>query len=317
MTSTKGGKSNLVVVDVMDIRSAKLDIVSNWHKYTPEKILDIYREHYVNLRTLSVMISRLKKELSRLSPPPSEEYLSQLALEKQEYNRIRAQAMEVREKEALNAQVIANSDEIVSQALKYLITTDPNLLYAALVVVTGLRPIEVVRVAMFSTKLNNQQEHPEWWACQSRFAKRGTMKTKYNPCRDRCFLAPFCLVARALKIVRQHWPTKSLSNVQVNRKYNTNWLNILQKAYPQVPGCTAKLLRRFFASYAYHYFSKGFFLNNKASQSSQVGFSSWMLGHANLQDQIIAYTSLVLEPEPKLNLFEVGRQLTDEDAKRK
>jgi hypothetical protein len=34
-----------------------------------------------------------------------------------------------------------------------------------------------------------------------------------------------------------------------------------------------------------------------------VGFASWMLGHANLEDQVLAYTSLVLEPAPKVDLF--------------
>jgi hypothetical protein len=40
-----------------------------------------------------------------------------------------------------------------------------------------------------------------------------------------------------------------------------------------------------------------------SSRSSLVGFASWMLGHANLEDQVLAYTSLVLDPAPKLELF--------------
>jgi len=111
------------------------------------------------------------------------------------------------------------------------------------------------------------------------------MKSKYNQCRDRCFLAPYWAIERALSIVRKRWPCKYLTNLDVNRKFSTHWQQILEKAYPQLPGCTAKLFRRFFAVYAYQYFSKSFFVGG-VSQSSQVGFASWMLGHTNLEDQI-------------------------------
>ena len=180
-------KAKSIMISNVDIKATKISILENWRNYSPEEILGIYRSHYSNIRTLSVMISRLKKELSLLSPAPSDEYLTKLALHKQEYNQIRAQATDVRKKESLNVQVISNSDDLVLQALRYLTSNDPNLLYAALVVVTGLRPIEIAKVALFSTKLNNNQTYPAFWACQTRFAKRGTMKTKYNQCRDRCF----------------------------------------------------------------------------------------------------------------------------------
>ena len=179
--------TNIIVVPNLDMKATKLNILANWRNYSPEQILNIYRSHYSNIKTLSVMISRLKKELSSLSPAPNDEYLTKLALQKQEYNQIRAQATDVRKKESLNVQVISNGDDIVLQALRYLVSNDPNLLYAALVVVTGLRPIEIAKVALFSTKLNNTQNYPAFWACQTRFAKRGTMKSKYNQCRDRFF----------------------------------------------------------------------------------------------------------------------------------
>ena len=34
-----------------------------------------------------------------------------------------------------------------------------------------------------------------------------------------------------------------------------------------------------------------------------------MLGHADLESQAIAYQSLVLRPQPKLRLFELGKSL--------
>ena len=75
------------------------------------------------------------------------------------------------------------------------------------------------------------------------------------------------------------------------------------------PGVTPKMFRRFFAVYGYNFFGKSTFLNGNQSSSSLNGFASWMLGHATLDDQVIAYSSLVLNPKPKLKLFELGRNL--------
>ena len=292
----------------MDIKGTRLHVLHNWRKCKPSQIVSIFRKHYTKLASLSVMISRFKKELAGAEDPPPDSFLSKLALSKKEYNAIRSHSQSVRRKGALNSLVISNADVIVLQALQCLTSSDPNLCWSGLLPCTGLRPIEIVKMGKFSTKLNNQQEHGAWWACQMRFAKRGTMKSKFNECRDRPFLAPHWIIERAIAIVRKRWPVTHLTNVEMNRKYSTHWQNLLQKAYPMLPGCTAKLFRRFFAAFAYKYFSKGFFIGGKG-QASQVGFTSWILGHAQLEDQVIAYTSLLLKPDPRLKLFEVGRNL--------
>jgi hypothetical protein len=171
-----------------------------------------------------------------------------------------------------------------------------------------MRPIEIAKMALFQTNLNNKQEHQSFWACQTRFAKRGTMKSKYNECRDRPFLCPYWLVERALVIIRKRWPTRGLTNREISRKYSSHWQKILQKGYPQLPGITARLCRRFFAVYSFHYFGKSVFIGGE-SQASLNGYASWVLGHASLEDQVIAYSSLIVRPMPKLKLFEVGVNL--------
>ena len=135
------------------------------------------------------------------------------------------------------------------------------------------------------------------------------MKTKHNQCRDWCFLCPFWFVERALDKVRRRWPVKHMSNVEINKKYASHWGKILVKAFPQWPGLTARLCRRFFAVYAYTYFGNSFFMDG-SSQSSLIGFASWNLGHADLEGQAIAYQSLVIRPTPKLKLFQVGKELS-------
>ena len=217
--------------------------------------------------------------------------------------------IDVRKKGAMSVHIVANCDDIVLQSMQYICSSDPNLLFPAMLVLTGLRPIEIAKMAAFSTKLNNEQgDKNAWFACQTRFAKRGSMKTQYNQCRDRCFLVPYWLIERALEKVRRRWAVKHLTNIQINRKYATHWGKILGKSFPQWPGITARLCRRFFAVYSYHFFGKSFFMEG-SSQSSLIGFCSWMLGHADLESQAIAYQSLVLRPQPKLRLFELGKSL--------
>ena len=77
----------------------------------------------------------------------------------------------------MSVQIISNGDAIVLQAMQYIVSSDPNLLMAAVYPLSGLRPVEVVKMAKFTSKLNNNQgDKTPWYACQTRFAKRGNMK---------------------------------------------------------------------------------------------------------------------------------------------
>lgn len=300
--------ANTRTIKVVDMKETRREILSNWRGFTSMQIVQLHRMHYTNLRSAAVMLSRLKQELGQQDDPPNEEYLSKLALAKKEYNEIRQMNKDVRKRGAMDVVTVSNADSIVLQALQYVTSSDPNLLFASLCPLTGLRPIEIAKMALFQTKLNNKQEHQSWWACQTRFAKRGTMKSKYNECRNRPFLAPYWLIERALHLVRKRWPCKDLTNKEISRKYSTHWHKILVKAFPQLPGITARLCRRFFAVYSHHFFGKSVFVGGE-SQASLNGYASWVLGHATLEDQVIAYSSLVIRPMPKLNLFEAGKNL--------
>ena len=104
----------------------------------------------------------MKKDLKDLDdPPPESSDVSgeTSALKRSEYSELKKQAKDTRQKAkgALDVQIVSNADDIVLQALKYLTSSDPNLLYAALLPLTGLRPIEIAKQAQFSVKLNNTQ----------------------------------------------------------------------------------------------------------------------------------------------------------------
>ena len=303
--------ANTKTIELIDIRETRRAIIANWRGFTPAEIVRLHKLHYINLRSAAVMLSRLKQELGSLEDsPPDEEYLSKLCLSKKEYNEIRKLNQDVRKRGSLDVVTVSCGDAIVLQALQYITSSDPNLLFASLLVLTGARPIEIAKVAQYKTNLNNVQQHPAFWACQSKFAKRGTMISKYNECRDRPFLAPYWLIERALVIVRKRWPCRGFDNKQISRKYSTQWQKILAKAYTMLPGITARICRRFFACYSFHYFGKSVFVvGGESSQSSLNGYASWVLGHASLEDQVIAYSSLIIRPAPKLRLFEVGKNL--------
>ena len=317
-SETNRGK-NVKVIAVaasVDIKANKQSILNDWRAWKPEEVVAMFKLKYDNLKSLSVMLSRFKTELAALKSPLPAEYLKQLALSATEYGAIKKQDRLRRKRGAMSVVVISNADAIVLQALQYITSSNPKLLYAALIVLTGMRPIEIARAAEFSPKLNQTQEHKGWWACQTKFAKRGKRPAAFNPCRDRPFLAPSYLIMRALEIVRRRWPCKKLSSVEVNRKYSTHWQKILTQAYPMLPGLNARLMRRFFACYSWHYFHKGMFIRQDSStESSLVGYASWVLGHQELDDQIIAYQSLRVDPAPKLELFQLGRALKVPSAK--
>ena len=194
-----------------------------------------------------MMLSRFISELSRIDPPPSREFLEKIKLKKQEYNEIQQKATSILSKDALKVRVISNADAIVLQVLQYIFTNRAELNYAALLILTGLRPISILKTAQFRTKLNNKQGNKSaFYSCQTRFAKRGNCKNvEYNQCRDRCFLAPHYLIEIALKHVRAKWPCRHLTNLEVMyRQYNSQMGKILSKSSPQWPGISQRLCRR-------------------------------------------------------------------------
>ena len=70
------------VIQSLDMKGTRLAILQNWRSYSPRQIVSIFRKHYTNMRSLSVMLSRFKKELSQLEDSPPEKYLQKIALKK-------------------------------------------------------------------------------------------------------------------------------------------------------------------------------------------------------------------------------------------
>jgi hypothetical protein len=301
--------ANVKIIATINIKDTKEQILQSPEVYTAAQVVGIFRNHYTNKNTLSVMLSRFKNELLRLDPVPT--WVDGVKLSKKEYREIRTSSVEARTRGAMNVRVISCSDALITQALEYMCSSDPKLLYAGTIAVSGWRPIEVIKMALVRSKLNNQQgAATPHYGCQYRFAKRGrNMKTTYAACRDKVFLCPYYLVERALRIIRNHWNVQHLTNTQINRKLSSTLAKILTCAFPMMPGVNARILRRHYCLYAYEYFGRSGFFHEGSSQASLIGFSHWMLGHAVLSDEAISYNSLKLHPRPKLPLLKMGKQL--------
>jgi hypothetical protein len=112
--------ANVKVITTLDLKSTKLQIIAAWQSYTPEQIIAIFRKHYTNLNSLSVMISRFKKQLEKLENGPPLEFLDKIKLSKKEYNEIRKISHSIRAKGSLNVLVLSDADDIVLQALQQL-----------------------------------------------------------------------------------------------------------------------------------------------------------------------------------------------------
>jgi len=110
------------IIPMLDFKKTKQAILANWKAYSPTGIVGIFRKHYQNKRTLSVMLSRFKKLLAKhgAPEPPPDNFLAGLKLKASEYKEIRTEAHQNRGRTALNSVVIPNADAIVMQALHYM-----------------------------------------------------------------------------------------------------------------------------------------------------------------------------------------------------
>ena len=80
-------EEGVIRVPNVDIKATRLKILGNWRNYTPVKIVAIFREHYDNMRSLAVMLSRMKKDLKSLEDKPDDMYLGGIALNQKRVQR--------------------------------------------------------------------------------------------------------------------------------------------------------------------------------------------------------------------------------------
>ena len=87
--------------------------------------------------------------------------------------KIRKVSNDVRKKGAMSVQIVSNADEIVLQTLQYITSSNPK--FAVLCTAR-----EVVKMAAFQTKLNNEQGDQSPVVCLP-IAKRGSIQPVQRP----------------------------------------------------------------------------------------------------------------------------------------
>ena len=304
--SNNGSATTDFVIETFNAKDIKAGILSNWQKYVdhPEKIVKVMRKLYPNVGTTSSQLSSLKSTLSNLTPRPPDTFLDALKLSKKEYTSLRNAYREKRDKEGFNVTVVHDADKLVAQALEMIVSSDFRVLWPAVVLLSGLRPADVLTVKINVSPQTNHM-HPEFWVCISGWAKKGQVHdaSKRDFCRDHPLLCPSWLWVRAVEIVRAHFNKGKLTKRQQHQRYGKYQMQLLAKGFPQMVRPTHVLFRRFYAKYSYLYFADDF--PNVISENS---YTSWVLGHTSMEPAL-SYTNLQVRGAGKIKLFDIGRNL--------
>jgi hypothetical protein len=261
--------------------------------YRPEQLVALFRERFKNKSSLSSEISRLKSLLKKLDQPPCEEYLCELKLDKKEYSELNKIADKKRQQAAMQVKVIKNAPEIVKRAQTFLKEGVPELVFIALLVLTGCRPVELLRVAQFEAPTCNHGKRHRYFAAQTAFAKRRQDDVQS---RDRPFLAPFKEIQAGLALVRKNFSCEGLNNTGINNKWCAFFNVILRQHFPEL--VTMRMCRRFFALYSYETFGRMKYNGETETDGSLIAYSSHVLGHDSGLGSAICYQSLKINAQP-------------------
>lgn len=269
-------------------------VVYNWREYTPAQLIKIMHGRYPDsLVSVANMLSRLKMDLSRLDDKPPDEYLAALKLTPDEYETLKENQDESRARAANNVPVITNVDDIYMQAIRLLKTNEPSKLVSALLVLTGLRPIDIFAKAEFAPPVK-QAKYNAFSVAQVRFAKRKQDGPQVP--RNRVFLAPAKLILPAIDKVRKYYKTANMTAIQIN---NSLKLKQLKDDYPMVKDPSPRLFRRLFASLGHYWFS-----DFSGKEASLAAWASHHLGHEWFGQQALPYQSIKINT-PRLSPLKV------------
>ena len=261
---------------------------------------------YPNTGTCSSQLSVLKKTLSELTPPPNEEYLSQLKLQKHEYEKLKKDYIQTRVKKGKDIQTVYDSDGIVMRALNLLQSTKHQELFPALIVLSGFRPIGLL-TADISMAQRDKRPNGDFWITVSNWPKKGPDSAGRQFTRDKPVLCPSWLFLRGVKIVRDYYLNneRALTKRELSQRYGKSLIDNLRKVYPQLFKPTFTFFRRFYCRYAYHYFAHDGF----PTVPSENSFYTYVLGHCVGGSDCITYANLALHGVGKLKLFQTGRAI--------
>jgi hypothetical protein len=237
-----------------------------------------------------------------MDPKPPAEFLSALKLNRKEYKSLHDAYREKRDEEGKNLRTIHDSDKLVQAALEMITSDNFRVLWPAAVILSGLRPVEILTVKIKETP-DTKHINSAWWVCISNWAKKGDPAAGRDFCVDHPLLCPAYLWIRAVRIIRKYFNKEPLTKREYSQRYSKYWLQLLRKGFPNLVKPTHVLFRRFYAKYSYLYFKHDF--ENVIGENS---FISHVLGHTSTEPAL-SYTNLDIRAAGKIKLFDLGRQL--------
>jgi hypothetical protein len=290
------------VIEIPDPKSVKQAIVDSWIAYTPQQIVKLIKKCYPNVATASSQLSNLKSVLVGLANPPPEDWLAQLRLSRKEYKELANAYREKRDKQGRNLQfhTVHDSDVLVQRSLEMMTSSDYRVLWPALVVCSGFRPVEVLTANIKETPSSSNHIHPGFWICVSNWAKK---KRGSDFCRDHPLLCPSWLFTRGIGIVRKYFCKVPLTKRQLSQRYSKYQLQLLQKAFPNMVNPTHVLFRRFYAAYSYKHYKEDF-----QGIIGKNNYITHVLGHTSTEPSL-SYINVHLRGAGKINIFQIGKNL--------
>ena len=289
----------------MDRTAIKQLLLTSHQTLAPADIVLAFTTMYPNTGTASSQLSRFKRQLKNqtITPIPSDEYLQALKLSTAEYTTLTTAYTQTRDEKSRNSRLIEHPDLIAEVAQLLLQSDDFRELWPACIVVSGLRPADLLTVIVSGP--NKKHEHEDFWVSISNVAKKKPGRETES--FEHPLLAPRWLFLRALGIVREYFlADPTLSKEELSLRYSSYWQSLVNTRFGFVgKNLTHVLFRRFFAKYAYHYFKSDFL----PAAITEHGFISFALMHDN-NEPALAYGNIVLDSHGTFDLFTHGRTLT-------
>lgn len=282
----------------------KAVLLASHQQLAAHEIVLAFTDMYPNTATASSQLSRFKKQLREqvIPPPPSTEYLKNLRLSTGEYATITTAYAKKRDDQSRDARVLKQPDLIAQVAQILLQSDDFRDLWPACIVVSGLRPADLMTVVIEAPKHTHVQE--DFWVSISNVAKKKVGHA--SDCFEHPLLAPRWLFLRAVGIVRDYFADGvSLTKEEYSMRYSSYWKTLLDTAFGFVgKDLSHVLFRRFYAKYAFVYFKSDFL----PAAITEHGFVSFALMHDS-NEPALAYGNLSFEVSGSFDLFVVGRGL--------
>jgi hypothetical protein len=275
-------------------------ILNNWEQYTPHQIVNLFTESYPNKGSRSSLLSSFKSSLKKLNSPPSNEYLSSLALGKNVYEEINTSYSMKKQEEGFNIKIIPNVGRAVLQAINNINSNDINELWPSVILCSGFRPIEVLTSTFKPFNLGSIP-HKDFYILVSGLAKK--RGTEEGLLRQHPLLCPGDKWLKAVERIKGALPIQE-TNAKTLQKYGRLFLKWTKEAYPYVPKITNTLNRKLYSMYAYYSYR-----NDYPGIVDRLTFINYILGHNSMSSSSV-YNLVDFDINEIINIFEIEKTPT-------